>query len=144
MSEYYSDKHKYDDIIHLSHHQSDKRIPMSAHDRAAQFAPFAALNGHEDAIAETARITAERTTLDEGMIAIINDIIFDISQHLSEKRVVSIHYFKSDHRKSGGAYLTDVGYIKKIDACARTLIMDSGMRIPMEEIQSIEYVEITK
>ncbi len=60
--------HKYDDIIHLSHHQSIKRAHMSLHDRAAQFGAFAALTGHEEAIdetAEAARIRMETREVEE-------------------------------------------------------------------------------
>ena len=60
MSEYYKDAARYDDIINLPHHRSTKRPHMSLHDRAAQFAPFAALNGYSEAIEETARITQEK------------------------------------------------------------------------------------
>ena len=69
-------------------------------------------------------------------------MLFDISQHLSEKRPVTITYFVSDKQKSGGAYLTDVGTIKKIDEFEKTVLMDSGMLIPMGEIRNIEYVEM--
>ena len=62
MSGYYSDAHRYDDIIELPHHQSVERAPMPLQDRAAQFAPFAALSGYEEAIEETARIAEERVT----------------------------------------------------------------------------------
>ena len=50
---------KYDDIIDLPHHVSKVHPQMSIWDRSAQFAPFAALPGHEEAIAETARLTNE-------------------------------------------------------------------------------------
>lgn len=60
MSGFYEDAHRYDDILYLPHHQSKDRLPMSLHDRAAQFAPFAALSGHEEAVEETARIAQER------------------------------------------------------------------------------------
>ena len=56
-------KTPYDDIIHLPHHVSQNHPQMSMHDRAAQFAPFAALAGYEAAIEETARLTAERSEL---------------------------------------------------------------------------------
>lgn len=59
MSEFYADVHRYDDILYLPHHQSKERPHMSLHDRAAQFAPFAALSGHEEAIEETARLAVE-------------------------------------------------------------------------------------
>ena len=60
MSGYYKDEHRYDDIIQLPHHQSTKRAHMSLHDRAAQFAPFAALTGHEAAIEEMVRLNVDR------------------------------------------------------------------------------------
>lgn len=140
MGNYYKDEHRYDDIINLPHHQSTERAHMSLHDRAAQFAPFAALTGHEEAIEETARVTDEKTTLDETTIAKINEILFDIAQHLSEKSPVAITYFVPDNQKSGGAYLTDVGTIKKIDEFEKTVLMDSGMMIPMGAIRTVEYV----
>ena len=142
MGNYYKDEHRYDDIINLPHHQSTERAHMSLHDRAAQFAPFAALTGHEEAIEETARVTDEKTTLDESTVAKINEMLFDIAQHLSEKKTVSITYFVPDKKKSGGAYLTDVGIIKKIDELEQTVLMDSGMMIPMQEIRNIEYISI--
>lgn len=138
MSGYYKDEHRYDDIINLPHHQSTNRAHMSLHDRAAQFAPFAALTGHEEAIEETARLTDEKITLDESAIENINEKLYDISQHLSEKWNVSITYFKPDALKKGGAYLTDVGIVKKIDEVEKQVIMDSGMKIQMEYIVGIE------
>lgn len=140
MSEYYKDAHRYDDIIQLPHHQSTKRVHMSLHDRAAQFSPFAALTGHEAAIEETARRTEEEITLDDTMIADISDKLYEISQHLSEKWRVSITYFRPDEKKAGGAYLTDVGTIKKINEAEQLVIMDSGMRIQMEQMIKIEVV----
>ena len=65
MSGYYKDEHRYDDIMDLLHHQSKEQTHMSLHDRAAQFAPFAALAGHEEAIEETARLTDEKIMLDK-------------------------------------------------------------------------------
>ena len=67
MSEYYNDPHKYDDIIHLQHHQSAERPHMSLHDRAAQFAPFAALSGYEEAIEETVALTEAEN---DGIVAL--------------------------------------------------------------------------
>ena len=67
MSEYYNDPHKYDDIIHLPHHQSAERPHMPLHDRAAQFAPFAALSGYEEAIEETVALTEAEN---DGIVAL--------------------------------------------------------------------------
>ena len=140
MSGYYEDEHRYDDIINLPHHRSKERAHMSLHDRAAQFAPFAALTGHEEAIEETARLTEEQIMLDETAIEAINEKLYEISLHLSEKRNLSITYFRPDQYKSGGAYLTDVGTINKVDEMEKVIIMDSGMKIPMEQIIEVEEV----
>ena len=56
---------KYEAIIYLPHHVSNKHPQMSMHDRAAQFAPFAALSGHSEAIEETARLADRKIELDE-------------------------------------------------------------------------------
>ena len=140
MSGYYKDEHRYDDIMDLPHHQSKERTHMSLHDRAVQFAPFAALAGHEEAIEETARLTDEKIMLDETAIEKINEKLYDISQHLSEKRNVSITYFRPDTQKCGRAYLTDVGTVKKMDEVEKVILMDSGMKIAMEQIIEIEEV----
>ena len=131
---------KYDDIINLPNPTSVRHPRMARSDRAAQFAPFAALSGHEEAIEETARLTDEKITLDESAIEKINEKLYEISNHLSEKWNVTITYFRPDALKKGGAYLTDVGSIKKIDEIERHIIMDSGMKIKMEQIVGIEVV----
>lgn len=138
MSEYYKDAHRYDDIIELPHHQSAEHAHMSIYDRAAQFAPFAALSGHKEAICETARLTEEEMSLDEASIEKINEKLCEISCRLSEKPNVAVTYFRPDTQKKGGAYLTDVGTIKKIDEIEQFIIMDSGMKIAMEYIAVIE------
>lgn len=140
MSGYYQDEHRYDDIMYLPHHQSTTRAQMSLHDRAAQFAPFAALTGHEAAIEETARLTEDEITLDDTALADINDRLYEISQHLSEQWKVSVTYFRPDTKKQGGAYLTDVGTIRKINEIEQFIIMDSGICIKMEQIIKIEVV----
>ena len=140
MSGYYKDEHRYDDIINLPHYQSKERAHMSLYDRAAQFAPFAALSGHEEAIEETARLTDTKIILDETAIEKINEKLYEISQNLSEKRNVAT-YFRPDALKQGGAYLTDVGSIKKIDVIEKIVFMDSGMKISMEQIVGIEEAE---
>lgn len=140
MSEYYKDVYRYDDIIELPHHQSAERAHMSLHDRAAQFAPFAALTGYDDAIEETARITDTKIVLDESAVENLNEKLYEISQHLAEKWKVSITYFRPDALKNGGAYVTDVGTIKKIDGIEKLIFMDSGMKIAMEQVIGIEHV----
>lgn len=130
---------KYEDIINLPYIKSTSRSHMSLHDRAAQFAPFAALTGHEDAIEETARYTEDKIVLDEGAKEAIGLKLYEISQNIDKKWNISITYFKPDSLKQGGAYLTDVGTVKKIDDVEKVVIMDSGMRISIEGIINLHY-----
>ena len=138
MRGYYKDEHRYDDMIHLPHHQSVDRAHMSFHDRAAQFAPFAALSGHEEALREVARLTDEPITLSENAIEIINQKLYELSQNISKNQKVSITYFRPDMKKRGGAYLTDVGRIKKIDEIEKVVVMENGIKILMEDIVDIK------
>lgn len=64
---------KYDDIINLPHHESKKHPRLSIEQRAAQFAPYAALSGYGEAINETSKITDNRMNLAEFMSKIIDN-----------------------------------------------------------------------
>ena len=111
----------YDDIIDLPHHVSETHPPMSRADRAAQFSPFAALTGYDAAVRESARVTEQRIELDEGVKAELNARLNCILEHLSEHPQVSITYFMPDEKKSGGAYRTVTGAVRKLDSFAKTL-----------------------
>ncbi|MFZ2257124.1 MAG: hypothetical protein WAV55_03190 [Clostridiaceae bacterium] len=131
-------RNPYEDIINLPHHTSTSRPRMSAHDRAAQFSPFAALTGYSSAITETARLTNRRIELDESIKADLNDKLAILQDQLEEQPEVSITYFKSDLKKSGGAYITASGWVKKIDQYKRTVIMADATIIPMDDIFEME------
>ena len=104
---------RYDDIINLPHHVSTNHPRMSMHDRAAQFAPFSALVGYDDAVAETARLTVVRPELDEQEQWAINDRLAYIADHIHEQPEVRIKYFVPDEHKSGGAIVEVSGKVKK-------------------------------
>ncbi len=127
----------YDDIIHLPHHVSATRPHMSLHDRAAQFSPFAALTGYDDAIRETARLTDERMELDEYLKYMLSDRLQILADRMKEHPEIEITYFQPDSRKDGGAYITAAGTAKKIDEYERIVVMTDGTVIPMDEIISI-------
>ena len=127
-----------DDIINLPHHTSALRPHMSAHDRAAQFSPFAALTGYDSAITETARLTDKRVELDEYSKAALNGKLSMIQEQLDEQLDVSITYFQPDNKKSGGTYITAAGCVKKIDEYERTVVMRDATQIPIEDILAIE------
>ena len=130
--------HRYDDIIQLSRPVSKKRSPMSNFDRAAQFSPFAALTGYDAVIAETGRLTDTQIELDEGGKALLDEKLQTIREHLEEHPAVKLTVFCPDSRKSGGAYETVTGNVKKIDPVARILVLTGGEVIPIDRIYGIE------
>ena len=130
--------HKYDDIINLPHHVSKKHPQMSLHDRAAQFSPFAALTGHKAAINETARLTDEKQILSEDVIAKLNEQLNLIKENIGTNKTVTITYFVPDDKKSGGAYISNTGVVKKIDEYNRTVIMTDKTVIPIEQISEMQ------
>lgn len=132
------DMHRYDDIIMLPRHVSKTHPPMPAADRAAQFAPFAALTGHYDAVKEAARFTEERVELDESCKAVLDGKLQDIRRRLGEEPAVTVTYFVPDERKSGGSYETAAGCVRKIDEYERVLVLTDGTRIPVSELLEIE------
>lgn len=131
---------RYDDIINLPRHRSMTRPPMSRSNRAAQFSPFAALTGHEEAVKETARLTDRRIELDETMKAKLDEKLRIIQEQQASKPEITITYFKPDEKKSGGSYLTIRGIIKKIDYYERAVLMKDGTRIEIDEIIDIQEV----
>lgn len=104
--------HAYDDIIHLPHHVSSVHPPMSLHDRAAQFSPFAALSGFEGEIRETERLTEGKIELDEEEAGRLDERLRQIRQHLSVCPRVSLTWFLPDERKNGGSYERAAGRVK--------------------------------
>ena len=128
----------YNDIINLPHHQSETRPHMDPGDRAAQFAPFAAVTAHGAVIRETERLTEDRIYLEESDTALLNERIRFISENISSRPFVRVTYFLPDEKKSGGAYIDAQGRAKKIDAYERKLILTDGTKIPLDDIIRIE------
>ena len=125
---------RYDDIINLPHHVSPTRQRMSMHDRAAQFAPFAALVGYDEAVAETARLTESRPELDEQEQRAINERFAYIADHIHEQPEVRIKYFVPDEHKSGGAIVEASGKVKKISATDGILMFADGNSLLIRDI----------
>ena len=128
---------RYDDIINLPHHVSPTRQRMSMHDRAAQFAPFAALVGYDDAVAETARLTESRPELDEQEQRELNARLCALADHIQDQAEVRIRYFVPDERKSGGAIVEVCGKIKRISQAERSIIMFDGTEISIPDLIEI-------
>ena len=128
---------KYDDIINLPHHVSSKRKPMSMMNRAAQFAPFAALTGHSEAINETARITSARQNLsDEDLSRLSRKLAYALS-HASVTPVMTFTCFVPDKLKSGGEYIEIHGIVKRLDEHSRILHLHDGTKISLDDISDV-------
>ena len=131
---------KYADMIYMLHHVSKKHPQMPLLDRAAQFAPFAALTGYGAAIKESERQTAAAPTLSQQQIDEINQTLFNLIDLLPIE--VTITYFVPDTIKSGGSYHNKTGTLKRIDADNQVLIFSDKTKIPLESIISI--ISVTK
>lgn len=126
---------RYDDIINLPRHVSKTRTPMSMENRAAQFAPFAALTGHDAAITETARLTSEKPELSaEELDKLSRRLVYAIEKDA----FVRITYFQPDSLKQGGSYCQVRGKIKKIDEIDGLIILCDKQSISLDCVLSIE------
>ena len=132
-------KTPYDDIIRLPHHVSQNHPQMPDRDRAAQFAPFAALTGDEAAVGETARLTAERRELDPQEAEELNRRLTERAARLKDRPEVTIEYFVPDERKAGGAYVTVTDVVRNISIAERIVALVNGDVIPINDI-AVAYV----
>ncbi len=129
----------YKEILDTEYPFLTGRPRMSLRERAAQFAPFAALTGFESVIGESARFTDGRLELDEEAKAELDRTLQSLLRTQGSDRAgVTITCFRPDPRKAGGMYLSVTGTIKKIDEVERTLLMSDGTAIPMEDVYSIK------
>lgn len=129
---------QYEDIIHLPHPVSKTRPQMPMSDRAAQFSPFAALTGYDAAIRETARLTDKKLVLDEETCALLDRKQQYLCEIIAEKPEITVTYFVPDERKDGGSYVTVTGRLKRIDLCARLLVLTDGKSISLDDISGLE------
>lgn len=112
------------------------KMPMS--DRAAQFAPFAALTGHKEAILEQQRLTQTKRILSNEEKLEINEKIFELMNLKSKCRIT---YFEKDKTKSGGQYLKSVLTFKRLDELNKTLFFKENIQIQIDDIVDIEVLE---
>ena len=128
----------YNDIIHLPRHVSKRHPQMSLYNRAAQFAPFSALTGYGEAIAETARQTNPKIEMMEDDRQLMDRKLLLLTNHLEEEPTITITYFQPDGRKSGGQYLTITGIVKAIRTNERIIIMKDRTKISIDTIVGLE------
>lgn len=136
-------EHKYDDIINLEHHISKTHKQMSMQNRAAQFAPFAALTGYEEAVKETARFTEQKIELDEELNNILDEKLRLIQSQIKNTPEITVIYFVPDDKKRGGKYQKITGKIKKIDDYNKFIIFTDEKYIPIKDIIDISGETLT-
>ena len=129
---------KYEDIIDLPHHVSATRQRMSISDRAAQFAPFAALTGYDGVIEETVRLTDSQDETNDENVALLNKKLVLLKERESEQSYIEVTYFIPDEKKAGGRYETVYGYLKTIDEINGTLTLRDRRQIPFDRIRSLD------
>lgn len=129
---------RYDDIINEKRPQYIDFPPMSMHDRAAQFSPFAALVGYDAAVAETVRLTDRRREISDEELADLNMKLNELTEKLSSRPIISVEYFIPDSRKEGGSYHTKKGNLRTIDNYENLLVFVDGEKIKICDTYSIE------
>ena len=127
---------KYDDIINMSHHVSKRHPQMSLEARSAQFAPFAALTGYEDAVSETGRLTSDKIELSEDERVILDRKLKIIQDNIAEEPSV----FIPDIFKEGGSYVTINCNLKRIDNINRVIVLSDKSTINFDDILEIEKI----
>lgn len=130
--------HEYDDIINLPHPTSKVHPRLSMYQRAAQFAPFAALTGHDSAIKETARLTGDKAELSEQEKSILDAKMRILIDNIKEHPYIKVTHFVRDIKKKGGEYKTVDGFIKKWDDLSQTMTLDCGTEIESSSIADIQ------
>lgn len=135
---------RYDDIINLPHHVSKTRKSMPMINRAAQFAPFAALTGHDEAVAETARQTTPKQILSSDEQEILSKRLAYAIDHIGERPNLTYTYFIPDTLKDGGRYVTITGVIRKYDALEKTVVLETNEILLIDNILSISGEMIEK
>lgn len=128
----------YDDIIGLPHYVSQKRSKMSMHDRAAQFSPFAALTGYEEAVEETARLTDSKLIPDEERSAELDRTIRLILDSIGSRPEITVLYFVPDQKKNGGKYEEYTGFLRAFSDYDRVFIFEDGKKIAVNDIYDLK------
>lgn len=131
---------KYDEIINLPHFKSPDHPPLTMAQRAAQFAPFAALTGYGDLVRETGRLTEMRPEINEEDQAALDRITAALQERIREHPEIEIEYFEEDGRKEGGAVKTACGAVRKIDLYERIIVLQPDRKYAMDDILKIRYV----
>ena len=130
---------RYDDIKDKTRPLYPDLPPMPIHDRAAQFSPFAALVGYEDAVEETERLTDSRREMLEDEIAELNRQLGELQSRLRERPEIRVTYFIPDRKKDGGRYASKIGNARTIDQYSNAIVFTDGESIPVKDMYSVVF-----
>lgn len=136
-------KWQYEDIVDLPRPVSERHPPMPMLDRAAQFAPFAALTGYDEVIRETARYVDQPVELTDSVREELDHTIRTLAEGEDEPRLVITHYVP-DGRKPGGCYVQTTGNLRRVDEYARALELVDGFRIDLDTVIALEKTDLNK
>ena len=125
------------ELLEMERPVSARHAPMRRCDRAAQFAPFAALSGFDETVQEAGRLTQAQIELAENERKALNDALVRLAARLPEQPEVRLTYFQPDAKKSGGIYRTILTRVRRLDANAQVLVLTDGTRIPFDALLSI-------
>lgn len=129
----------YRNMLHLPHHVSAKHPPMPIEDRAAQFAPFAALTGYDEEIKEATRRVQQKISLNEDQLAELNEVLQQLKTE-AHHPALEVEYFVPDESKVGGAYVTYCGTLRHLDDYGLLLYFTDGKIVPIDNILKIRII----
>lgn len=132
---------KYSKLKNITRPQYPDLPPMSIEDRAAQFSPFAAVVGYDDAVEETARYTDSMVELSEDEVVLLNGALARLRESIDEKPQIRVTYFVPDAKKDGGEYVSKTGIVKRIDEYENVLIFTDGDKVAVSSIIKVEFVD---
>ena len=132
---------KYSKLKNITRPQYPDLPPMSIEDRAAQFSPFAAVVGYDDAVEETARFTDSMIELSEDEVVLLNGALARLRESIDDKPQIRVTYFVPDAKKDGGEYVSKTGIVKRIDEYENVLIFTDGDKVAVSSIIKIEFVD---
>lgn len=133
-------KDDYRELLHLPHHRSQTHTPMPRRDRAAQFAPFAALTGFDAQLRETERQTQAQAEPNEDALQELDQSLHTLFACVHTQPAVQVRWFVPDAKKSGGAYKTAAGRVLQLDRNRSLLVLDSGPVIALGAIAELRFL----
>lgn len=133
-------KDDYRELLHLPHHRSQTHAPMPRRDRAAQFAPFAALTGFDAQLRETERQTQAQAEPNEDALQELDQSLHTLFACVHTQPAVQVRWFVPDAKKSGGAYKAAAGRVLQLDRNRSLLVLDSGPVIALGAIAELRFL----